>query len=371
MYAPNPSNLHKMLIDFPRGGTLSLYSIVYNTAPTNNILLPDSGYILTPSFSLIYDISRVDDGTIYGNNDAQIILINFVLDYLAHHVKDFSALSYIFSDTNFLNVYTSNNIELKIPVVGSNFQPNKFLVGRRAKSFVTDPNNPIPDANPDGEQIFRNLQILADGYHQKNNTQKETEIDYSSILQTTYTQLDFPNCYSFFDVQFTLAIGNWKTLTSSGWRPSNGHALVSVKHVGVGEYPDYYSVHQIVLDTSRGGRVESSYPFGLDFAIIDATPEELNLLKSAGVTVVSLDKFYFLKFENERNVGGWVMQKSRDAYRPSINTDPYLASRAYLFHSWEKYIEILSGYNPKIYDILSYPIDWYKIIIPDLGLPYG
>ena len=87
MYQPDPENVY-IFIPFDTWWgeyTFDIYPFYYFS---DDFLLPDEGYVLWADFSLTYDITKIDDGTVNGDNDAQIIVLNELLKYFAFHERN-------------------------------------------------------------------------------------------------------------------------------------------------------------------------------------------------------------------------------------------------------------------------------------------
>lgn len=87
MYQPDPENVYIFItFDTWRGEyTFDMQPLHYFSG---TFLLPDEGYLLRPDFAIIYDITKIDDGTVNGDNDAQIIAINELLKYFAFQERN-------------------------------------------------------------------------------------------------------------------------------------------------------------------------------------------------------------------------------------------------------------------------------------------
>lgn len=86
MYIPNPANVSMIRTTEFLYGYASL--LPYSFYVGYEFYLPDEGYVLQADFSLIYDRTKIDDGTVNGDNDAQIIVINELLKYYAFHERN-------------------------------------------------------------------------------------------------------------------------------------------------------------------------------------------------------------------------------------------------------------------------------------------
>ncbi len=86
MYIPDPANLFMIWATDLLSGQSSLSP--YPLGAGYEFSLPDEGYLLVSDFGIIYDVTKVDDGTVAGDNDAQIIAINELLKYFAFHERN-------------------------------------------------------------------------------------------------------------------------------------------------------------------------------------------------------------------------------------------------------------------------------------------
>lgn len=361
MYSPDPDNVNKLMLDFRYGTDPYLYHD-YKFSPSN-IALPDCGYVITADFSIIYDVSKVDDGSINGNYDAQIILWNFILDYLANHAQDFVALSHILSNQSILSNYQSSNRAILIPEVElSDIDKKQFLVGKRVHTSREFKKNEVGDA------YLKSLQATIKfgrelGIPEFDPGSGESGGSRKYPLQTilNYVPFNFTNCTQFYSDQFTKAIGSiWETSFTSGWYPSRGFALVPIKHT----YPkNQYSVpywwrHTIQLNPINPEQEPpSTQPLGVEYALLEIPQNRIEYLKSVGLVADVTDRFYLLRGENSRNVGGMVMNaiESRAFQGLDHKYSTYCGD-------WSYYVSVLSEYEPLLKDLLSHKIQWYKIL---------
>ena len=86
MYIPDPTNVFMIRATDLLSGYSSLSP--YPLDVGHEFSLPDEGYLLLADFSLVYDVTKIDDGTVNGDNDAQIIAINELLKYYAFHERN-------------------------------------------------------------------------------------------------------------------------------------------------------------------------------------------------------------------------------------------------------------------------------------------
>ena len=361
MYAPDPDNVYKLVLDFRYGSEPYFYTDYDFSA--ENILLPECGYIITPDFSIIYDEAVVDDGTINGNNDAHILLLNFIIDYLATQVKDFVALSYIFSSQSSLSSYQSENLSILIPEVDlADIDKKQFRVGRRvhtSREFVK---------NEAGDAYFKSLQATIKfgrelGIPEFDPGSGESGGSRKYPLQPIlgYNPFQFTNCTQFYSDQFTMAIGSvWETSFTSGWYPSRGFALVPIKHTYPENryYPPYGWRHIIYLNPINPEQEPpSTQPLGVEYALLGIPQNRIEYLKSVGLVADVPDRFYLLRAENTRNVGGMVMDDASGREIQGLD-------RKYTTYcsGWSYYVDVLFEYEPLLKDLLSHKIRWYKIL---------
>ncbi len=388
MYAPDPDNVCKLVLDFSYGSEPSFYAD-YNFS-AENILLPECGYIITPDFSIIYDISKVDDGTVAGNNDAQIILLNFILDYLANHAQDFIALSHILSSRSSLSRYQSENVHILIPEVDlADIDKKQFLVGKRVHTSREFKKNEVGDA------YFKSLQstikisrILGLPEFSSAHGSQYKKYPLQTILDND--PMPFIKCTEFYENQFTTAIGQmWETTFTSGWYDSNGAVLVRIEATNSHYFPVVY-----IVRGNPGLLSKSTQPLGVEYALIDVPEEHIESFISSGFVVSRPDKFYLLRFENERNVGAFKMAKTDCGNTNPNDFDWYFlysgnshAKWATLYGSWRTYVRLVMDYHNTVKNIapqyarsvvdfrsrittmLQYHIDWYKIIFIPLAEP--
>lgn len=87
MYQPDPENVYIFIpFDTWRGKyTFNIFPFYYFS---DDFLLPNEGYVLWFGFAITYDITKIDDGTVNGDNDAQIIAINELLKYFAFQERN-------------------------------------------------------------------------------------------------------------------------------------------------------------------------------------------------------------------------------------------------------------------------------------------
>ncbi len=130
MYQPNPNNVY--VID-----SVSFLSSKY-MPKGDGFCLPDSGYLLRPDFSLIYDVTKINDGvhTSDGANDAQILVINELLKHFAFNERDWCKIDQLLSNItdwpgNFKFVSSNSIIIMPPPLCLEDCTRKLFGVGTR------------------------------------------------------------------------------------------------------------------------------------------------------------------------------------------------------------------------------------------------
>ena len=147
MYQPDPENVY-ILIPFDTWQGKYTFNIFPFYYFFDDFLLPDEGYLLLADFSLVYDITKIDDGTVNGDNDAQIIAINELLKYFAFHERNWykiNALLEYITDRGgeFDFISSTRQIIIPPPVSLSDCTRKLFGVGTRYlpewAQYNTDP----------------------------------------------------------------------------------------------------------------------------------------------------------------------------------------------------------------------------------------
>ena len=139
MYKPELENV--FLLD-------SFYLESYEYAPNGDeFYLPDEGYLFLADFSLVYDVTKIDDGTVNGDNDAQIIVSNELLKYFAFHERNWykiDGLVYsIYNRGRYKYVSSTRHIIIPPPLSLEDCTRKLFGVGTRYlpewAQYNTDP----------------------------------------------------------------------------------------------------------------------------------------------------------------------------------------------------------------------------------------
>lgn len=227
MYQPDPENVY-MLIPFDtwRGKyTFNIHPFYYFSG---DFLLPDEGYLLGSDFMIIYDVTKIDDGTVNGDNDAQIIAINELLKYFAFQERNWYKVTHLLgrvydsSTGEFDFISSTRRIIIPPPVSLSDCTRKLFGVGTRY----------MPEWAQYNDDIALCLKAYA-AYYGRNPgggiTPPESPIDENGNIREpkdVLGEFKFTSCEEWFDKQFTLAIGDWRSATTSGWRKSRGFPLV-------------------------------------------------------------------------------------------------------------------------------------------------
>jgi hypothetical protein len=279
MYQPDPKNVYMCIPFDPRRGeyTFDIFPFYYFS---DDFLLPNEGYVLWSDFAITYDITKIDDGTVNGDNDAQIIAINELLKYFAFQERNWYKIG-VLIDAIFGFDFVSSTRQIIIPPpvaledctrklfgVGTRYMPewaqyNGNIVlclkayaayyGSGGESPIGENGNidepaggesPI-DENGNIEDPSGGESPIDENGNIEDPSGGESPIDENGNIEDpsggespigengnikepkdVLGEFKFTSCEEWFDKQFTLAIGDWRSATISGWRKSRGFPLI-------------------------------------------------------------------------------------------------------------------------------------------------
>lgn len=202
MYYPNPDDLYKFWLRDSLDDAIRGYGDLFDwdkyTPLGDKVVMPDRGYIICMGdFSIIYDISKVDDGTVNNSEDAQVLLMREIVNYFANVEKDW------------------HKVEL---IITGNYYSTKYYVGYSKIPSVRDCAK-RPFAVGDRTAINRGVDKFVSSF-----CLRLYNMFYSKVSPND--SLSFDSCEDWFGNQFTWAVGDWQSITTSGWRTSRGFPLI-------------------------------------------------------------------------------------------------------------------------------------------------
>ncbi len=219
MYIPDPANLFMIWATDILSGYSGLSP--YPLGVGIEFSLPDEGYLLRPDFTIIYDVTKVDDGTVAGDNDAQIIVLNELLKYFAFHERNWYKIAALVDRIynplveEFDFISSTRRIIIPPPVSLSDCTRKLFGVGTRYM--------------PEWAQYNDDIALCLKAYAAYYRSGGESPIDENGNIKDpkyVLAEYSFTTCEEWFDRVFTLAIGDWRSATTSGWYKSKGRPIV-------------------------------------------------------------------------------------------------------------------------------------------------
>ncbi len=219
MYIPDPANVFMIRATDFLSGRSSLLPYPFDVS--YEFSLPDEGYLLVPDFAIIYDVTKVDDGTVAGDNDAQIIVLNELLRYFALHERNWYKINrlvnsiYDYAHGGYQYVSSTRYIIIPPPLSLGDCTRKLFGVGTRYL--------------PEWEQYNDDIALCLKAYAAYYRSGGESPIDENGNIKDpkyVLAEYSFTTCEEWFDRVFTLAIGDWRSATTSGWYKSRGFPLV-------------------------------------------------------------------------------------------------------------------------------------------------
>ncbi len=224
MYIPDPANVFMIRATDLLSGYSSLSPRPFNVG--YEFSLPDEGYLLRPDFAIIYDVTKVDDGTVAGDNDAQIIVLNELLKYFAFHERNWYKIDrlvyriYDYDYGRYDYVSSTRHIIIPPPVSLSDCTRKLFGVGTRYM--------------PEWAQYNDDIALCLKAYAAYYRSGGESPIDENGNIKDPkdiMAEFSASSCEEWFDRVFTLAIGDWRSATTSGWYKSKGRPIVDSARV--------------------------------------------------------------------------------------------------------------------------------------------
>ena len=219
MYIPDPANVFMILATDLLSGYSSLSP--YPVGGVYEFSLPDEGYLLGLNFAIIYDVTKVDDGTVAGDNDAQIIVLNELLKYFAFYERNWYKINKLVEliydplTEEYDFVSSTRRIIIPPPVSLSDCTRKLFGVGTRYM--------------PEWAQYNTDPGLCLKAYAAYYRSGGESPIDENGNIKDpkyVLAEYSFTTCREWIDRVFTLAIGDWRSATTSGWYKSKGSPIV-------------------------------------------------------------------------------------------------------------------------------------------------